>query len=119
MILSVIDRISQIFKYKFLPEKQSDQLKLPKWVNVSRKRFNEILSTVTEAKNNVLKASIDGREITLDKAESLLKAINKEKINGSEFKKKYSNIADDVKTILQSQCSQEVKIKCRNFITLK
>ena len=88
MILSVIDRISQIFKYKFLPEKQSDQLKLPKWVNVSRKRFNEILSTVTEAKNNVLKASIDGREITLDKAESLLKAINKEKINGSEFKKK-------------------------------
>ena len=31
------------------------RLMLPKWVNVSEERFNEILSTVTEAKNNGLK----------------------------------------------------------------
>ena len=55
---------------------KSDKLKLPKWVKVSEKRFNEILNTVTEAKNNGLKAYIDGKEITLDKAESLLKDIS-------------------------------------------
>ena len=27
------------------------RLMLPKWVNISEKRFNEILSTVTKAKN--------------------------------------------------------------------
>ena len=37
MILSVIDRIYQFFEYKFLRDKQSDQLKLPKYVGVSKK----------------------------------------------------------------------------------
>ena len=46
---------------------------LPEWVNVSGKRFNEILSTVTKAKNEGLRTNVDGRKITLDNAESLLK----------------------------------------------
>ena len=33
---------------------QPGRLMLPKWIKVSEKRFNEILSTVTEAKNNGL-----------------------------------------------------------------
>ena len=37
---------------------------------------------------------MDGREITLDNAESLLKGIGSGKINKREFKKKYNNIAD-------------------------
>ena len=37
MILSVIDRISQSFEYKFLLGKESDELKLPKWVKVNKK----------------------------------------------------------------------------------
>ena len=37
MILSVIDRISQFFEYKFLLGKESDELKLPKWVKVNKK----------------------------------------------------------------------------------
>ena len=73
---------------------------LPEWVNVSEERFNEILSTVTEAKNNGLKINVDGREITLDKAESLLKGVGSGKINGHEFKEKYNNIVDDVEKIL-------------------
>ena len=36
---------------------QSDKLQLPKWVNVSKERFNEILRIVTEVKNNKLKTS--------------------------------------------------------------
>ena len=55
---------------------------LPKWVKVSKKRFNEIPSTITEAKNNGLKINVDGKEITLDKAESLLKGVGSGKIDG-------------------------------------
>ena len=54
-------------------EKTPDQLKLPKWVNLSKERFNEILSINTKGKNNGLKTNVDGRGITLDNAESLLK----------------------------------------------
>ena len=38
------------------------RLMLSKWVNVSEERFNEILSSVTEAKNNGLKINADARE---------------------------------------------------------
>ena len=43
---------------------------LRKWVKVSEERFNEILSIVTKAKNEELKTSVDGKEITLDNTES-------------------------------------------------
>ena len=46
MILSVTDRIYKFFEYKFLPNKQLNGSKLPKWVGVSKERFNEILGTV-------------------------------------------------------------------------
>ena len=73
MILGVIDRIYQFFEHKVLPGEQSDKLRLPKWVKVNKKRFNEILSTVTKAKNEALRINVDGREITLDNTESLLR----------------------------------------------
>ena len=60
-------------------------LMLLKWVKVSEEIFNEILSIVTEAKNNGFKTNVDGREITLDNAESLLKGIGSGKIDRSEF----------------------------------
>ena len=75
------------------------RLMLPKQANVSEERFNEILSTVTEAKNNRLKINVDGREITLDSAESLLKGVGSGKIDKREFKKKYNNIVDDIEKI--------------------
>ena len=46
---------------------------LPKWIKTSGKRFDEIMKTVTEAKNNGLKIIVDRREIAPDKVESLLK----------------------------------------------
>ena len=64
---------------------QPGRLMLPKWVNVSEERFNEILSTVTEAKNNGLKINVDGREITLDNVKSLLKDKGSGKIDKREF----------------------------------
>ena len=38
-ILSVIDSIYQFFEYKFLPGEQTDELKLPTWVNVNKKNI--------------------------------------------------------------------------------
>ena len=52
MILSVIDRIYRFFEYKFLP----NELKLPKWVNVSKETFNEIQSTISKAKKRCVNA---------------------------------------------------------------
>ena len=43
---------------------QPGRLMLPKWIKVSEKRFNEILSAVTKAKNNRLKTNVDGRHYT-------------------------------------------------------
>ena len=54
---------------------------LPKWVNVSEERFNEILSLITDAKNNRLKTNVDGREIILDNVESLVKDVSSGKID--------------------------------------
>ena len=62
-MLSVISRINQFFEYTFLLGKQADESKLPKWVNINKKRFNEILSTVTKAKNEGLKTNVDGKKL--------------------------------------------------------
>ena len=80
-MLSVIDRIYQFFKYKFLPGEQSDELSLPKWVNIN------ILSTVTNAKNEGLKTNVDGREITLNNTQSLLKDLGIGLLERHEFEK--------------------------------
>ena len=61
------------FELNYIISATSDKLKLPTWVKVSQKRFDEILSIITKAKNSGLKANVDGKEITPDKAESLLK----------------------------------------------
>ena len=60
---------------------------LRKRVKVNEERFNEILGTVSKAKNDGLKTNVDGREITLNNTESLLKNVGNEKIDNSEFKK--------------------------------
>ena len=101
MILSVIDRIYQFFEYKFLPCEQLYKINLPKWLNVSIKIFNEILSIITKAKNNGIEVNVDGTEITLDNAERILKFIASGKIDRSEFKRECNNMVDDVKAILQ------------------
>ena len=75
---------STVFQYKMIDvvyylfnslkiSSKPDRLMLPRWVKVSEERFNEMLSTVTKAKNEGLKANVDEREITLDNVGSLLK----------------------------------------------
>ena len=79
---------------------QPGRLILPEQVKVSEERFDKILSAVTKAKIDGLKTNADGREITLDNAESLLKDLGDGILDRREFKKKYSNIADDVEAIV-------------------
>ena len=55
--------------------------------SVSKERFNNILSIITKAKSDGLKTNVNGKEITLDDAESLLKGIVSGKMNRSDFKK--------------------------------
>ena len=95
----MIDVVYYLFN-AFGISSEPGRLMLPKWVKVSKKRFNEILSIITEAKNNGLRINADGREITLDKAESLLNSVGSGKIDGHEFKEKYNDIVDDVEKIL-------------------
>ena len=89
---------------------KTGRLMLPKWIKISEKRFNEILCTVTEAKNNGYKTNVDGREIPLDNAESLLKGIGSGKINVS-FKKSTTILMMMWKRYQISPCLQEVKMK--------
>ena len=74
---------------------------LPEWVKVTEKRFNEILSTVTKAKIEGFRTNVDGREITLDNSESLVKDLGNDGIlDGNEFNNRCNDIADDVKAVV-------------------
>ena len=76
----MIDVVYYLFNSLGISSKPG-RLMLPKWVNISEKRFNAILSTVTKAKNEGLRTNVDGREITLDNTESLLKDLGNELID--------------------------------------
>ena len=69
------------------------------------------MSTITKAKNDGLKTNVDGREITLDNAESLLKGLASRKINESEYKKEYNNTVVDVEAIVQNSTIKRNLIK--------
>ena len=97
----MIDVVYHLFN-SFGINTQPGRLMLLKWIKVSEKRLNEILSTNTEFKNKGLETNTDGKEITLDNAESLLKDIGSGKIDKREFKTNYNNIVDDVKKMLDS-----------------
>ena len=84
----------------FFSGEQSDELKLPKWVKVNKKRFNEILSTVTKVKNDRLRINADRRDITLDNTENLLKDLGNGILDGHEFKNRYNDVAYDVEVIV-------------------
>ena len=113
MILSVIDRIYQFFEYKFLPGKESDELKLTKWVKVNKKRFNEILSEVAKAKSDGLETRVDRRRITVDNRGRLLKDTA-----SSEFKEEHNNIFDDVEAIVNKPIITRNQEKMAEILSL-
>ena len=97
----MIDVVYYLFNSLAISSKPG-RLMLLKWVNISEKRFNEILSTVTKAKNEGLRTYVDGREITLDNTESLLKDLGNGLVDGHEFKNRYNDIFNGVEIILKA-----------------
>ena len=91
----MIDVVYYLFNSLGISSKPN-RLMLPKWVKVSEERFNEIVSTVTKGKNEGLKTNVDGREITLDNTENLLKDLGNGILDGHEFKNRYNNTVYDV-----------------------
>ena len=65
-----------------------------------------------------MKNNVDGREITLDNAESLLKGIVSKKMNKNEFKREYNNIVDYVDVILQKPVLTRSQEKITNILSL-
>ena len=61
------------------------RLILPKWVNISEKKFNQILSTVTKAKNEGLRTNVDGREIQKNLQSKSIKVQSTLFKNGNNF----------------------------------
>ena len=102
---------------------QPGGLMLPEWVKVRKKRFNQILSTVTKAKNEELKANVDGREITLYNTKSWLKDLGNGIFDGHECKNRYNDIANNVEAIVNRPIitiNQKNKRKTsRNYVAVK
>ena len=82
----MIDVVYYLFNSLGISSKPG-RLMLPNWVNISEKRFNEILSTVTKAKSKGLRTNVDGREITLDNVESLLKDLGNGLVGGQQVQR--------------------------------
>ena len=93
---------------------------LSELVEVSEERFNEILNTVTvTAKNEESRTNVDGREITLDNTESLLKDLGNGTLDGNEFKREYNNIVSDVDAIINKPTitrNQEKMVKIMSLL---
>ena len=115
----MIDVVYSLFNSLRISSKPG-RLMLPKWVEISQKRFNEILCAVTKAKNEGLRTNVDGREITLDNVESLLKDLGNGLVRGHEFKNRYNDIVNDVETIADKPTiTRNRKKNSKNCVTVK
>ena len=103
IILSVTDRIYQFFQYKLLPGEQPDELKLPKWVKVTKQRFDVIKKEVQNAKKkkNLQARPNCSRLVTSSESDKLLQDIEHGKITYEEALKKMTNIYDDISMFLK------------------
>ena len=104
-ILSVINRIYQFFEYKFLPGEQPDESNLPKWVKVSKQRFDVIKKKVQNAKINNLQARPKGSKvININESNKLLHEIENSQITYEEALKRIKNILSDINKLVSAQC---------------
>ena len=76
------------------------------------------MSTVTKAKNEELKANVDGREITLDNTENLLEHFGSGILDGHEFKNRCNNIFKDVEAIVNKVLITRSQAKIVEILSL-
>ena len=103
-MLSVINRIYQFFEYKFLLGEQPDELNLPKWIKVSKQRFDVIKKKVQNAKINNLQARPNtGKVININQSNKLLHEIENSQITYEEALKRIENIRSDIDKLVNAQ----------------
>ena len=103
-ILSVINRIDQFFEYKFLSDEQPDKSNIPKWVKVSKQRFDVIKKKVQNAKINNLQTRQKGSKvININESDKLLHEIENNQINNEEPLKRIENIRNDINKVISTQ----------------
>ena len=103
-MLSIINRIYQFFQYKFLPGEQPDESNLPKWMKVSKQRFDMIKKNVQNAKINNLKARPKGSKvININESNKLLLEIENSQITYEGALKGIENIRSDVNKLVNGQ----------------
>ena len=117
MILILIDRIYQFFEYKFLPVEQLDEFKLPKWIKVSKKRFDVIKKKVQNTENNSWQARPNrSKVINYNESNKLLHDIEHSKITYEEALKRIRNIGSDVNKIINMQSLNSNQINVLNVL---
>ena len=84
----------------------------------THKKFNEIMSTVTKAKNKGLRINVDGKEITLDNTESSLKDLGNGMLDGHEFKNRFNDIVNDVEAIVNKPITTRNQEKIVEIMSL-
>ena len=103
-ILSIINRIYQIFEHNLLLGEQPNESNLPKWVKVSKKRFDIIKNKVRNAKDNYLQARPKrSKVINFNESNKLLHEIENRQITYEEALKKIKNIRSDINKIISMQ----------------
>ena len=76
---------------------EDEDKKLPAWVGVSRKRFNEIKNEIDKTVNNKLKTKVPGKIITITPIKELVNRINKLDSNKENIDKKSYDMYNIVK----------------------
>ena len=102
-MLSVINRIYQFFEYKFLLGEQPDESNLPKWVKVSKQKFDVIKKKVHNAKINNLQTRPKGSKvININESNKLLPEIENSQITYEEALKRIKNIRSDINKLVKA-----------------
>ena len=118
IILSVTDRLYQFFQYKLLPGEQPDELKLPKWVKVTKQRFDVIKKEVQNAKKkkNLQARPNCSRLVTSSESDKLLQDIEHGKITYEEALKKMTNIRGDIYMLVKLKSFTQNQNKMLNIL---
>ena len=116
-ILSVIDRTDHFSEHKSLSDKQPDELKLPKWAKVSKKRFHIIKSKVQNVKNNYLQVRPNqSKVLNFNKSNKLFNKIENSKITYEEALKRIKNIRSNINKIISMQSLKLNQINVLNIL---
>ena len=109
--------LTEFFEYKFLPGEKSDESNLPKWIKVSKQRFDVIKKKIQNAKINNLQARPKGgKVINANESKKLLHEIENIQITYEEVLKEIKNIYSDINKLVNAQSINVNQVNVLNII---